>query len=540
MLPLMRKVCMGAGIAAAVSAAPFPPSAGSTQQDVEAVKRPGMSIEVTGRIVATEKRKSQQSDGKTLFLTFDDGPIEGSENLLKVLADEKVEATLFYVARHAQKRPGILRRAASMPWLQIANHTYSHANGKYSRFYSSLWGVLSDVEHAQLILGGPKYLRLAGRNVWRLPEVHRNDGALSLQRRSVEIPKYEQLSKEGFFIYGWDVEWHFDHASGRPIEGAQRLAERIESIARHQRLVRKNKVVLLAHDFMFKDRCSAKMLRSFIRIMRERGWRFRTIAHYSSYRPKPLKVAKYYGHKPVRELALAQTVKRSTAHKAVSAKPVVSHPSTVSPLQSGRSPLVSDATPLTAKQKVAVTRRSRIETRPGPLEALSPKGFYSHSDSATGHAGSGNLQKSVSRNGKAGRQSSVSIQARLNNAIRHYDARQVEKLIGQGARVNRRDEFGRTPLNTAIKANSIVLVKKLLSLGADLRTTDAAGVNAIAAAKSYRRKAIENYLLAYASRGRRSIATIAQNDQPTATVVPDTSHQTVVSRRRDPLKYLRQ
>jgi len=525
---------MGAGIAAAVSAAPFPPSTGSTPQAVEAVKRPGMSIEITDRVVTTEMKNSQQNEGKTLFLTFDDGPIEGSENLLKVLADEKVEATLFYVARHAQKRPGILRRAASMPWLQIANHTYSHANGKYSRFYSNLWGVMSDVEHAQLLLGGPKYLRLAGRNVWRLPEVRRNDGALSLQRRSVEIPKYEQLAKEGFFIYGWDVEWHFDRASGRPVEGAQRLADRIESIAKHQRLVRKNKVVLLAHDFMFKDRSSVQMLRSFIHLMRQRGWKFRTIAHYSGYRPQPLTVAKYYGHTPSR-IVVADAHPRQklslTSKRLNTPKSTVS----VSPLQSGRSPLVvssKEGSHLAASVKkrtgfVTMSQKISTASRPKPLDALSAS-YSAHKVKRNPLVKSS--QKPLN---------TISLEARLNNAIRHYDARQVDRLIGQGARVNRRDEFGRTPLNTAIKANSIVLVKKLLSMGADLRVTDAAGINAISAAKSYRRKAIEHYLQTYVSRGRQRIATIAQNDQPTTTVISDTTPQTA-SQRRDPLKFLRQ
>jgi len=258
---------------------------------------------------------------KLLYLTFDDGPVDGTGNLLNVLEEEGIEATMFCVGRHAKKRKNLLLRELRMPNLLVANHTYSHANGHYSRFYSNRWNVMSDVEHAQLILGGRKYLRLAGRNVWRLPEVNRNDGALSSHRRSVEIPDYDQLAKEGFFIYGWDVEWRFDHRSGRPVSTAERLANRISSLYRHRRMARKNRVVLLAHDFMFRDRSSAEELRKFIHIMKRRGWSFKKVDHYSSARPEPLYVAKYYG-KPVQPIAsggrntIPTSIKRRAVHSA--------------------------------------------------------------------------------------------------------------------------------------------------------------------------------------------------------------------------------
>jgi hypothetical protein len=102
---------------------------------------------------------------KVLYLTFDDGPLRGTENVLKILQEEGVDATMFCVGRHVLKRKEIFQREMQMQNLQLVNHTYSHANGHYRRFYSNLYSVMSDVEHAQLIIGGTKFLRLAGRNV---------------------------------------------------------------------------------------------------------------------------------------------------------------------------------------------------------------------------------------------------------------------------------------------------------------------------------------------------------------------------------------
>jgi peptidoglycan/xylan/chitin deacetylase (PgdA/CDA1 family) len=415
----------------------------------ESKKRISPETEAPKQIV----RRKENDREKILYLTFDDGPVEGTQNVLKILEEEGVEATLFCVGRHVQKRKNLYLRALQMPNLLVANHTYSHANGHYSRFYSNLWGVMSDVEHAQLILGGRKYLRLAGRNVWRLPEVRRNDRALSPRRRSIEIPKYEELAKEGFYIYGWDVEWHFDHNSGRPLGSARQLADRIGAIWSRGRSAQRGKVVLLAHDFMFRDAASTEELRRFVRIMKRRGWTFRKIDQYSSSRPEPLYVAKYYGKRP----------------RSIVASATISQPSDAYRPPEHRKPVTPTPTVTSA----------------------------------------GNVR---------------SLQAQLIDAIRRYQSQRVDRLVAKGARLNQPDEYGRLALNTAVRANSIVLVKKLLSLGADMRKRDAKGYTALSAARSFRRTAIEKYLIEYSLRHGVKQRVVAMNEK----------------KRADPLKLLRQ
>ena len=234
---------------------------------------------------------------KELYLTFDDGPLRGTKNVLNVLEKEQIKATMFCIASHARRRKSLFARESAMPNLLIANHTYSHANGHYRRFYSHTLALLKDIEHAQLLLGGRKYLRLAGRNVWRLPKIKRNDGAIIALRGRKEVPRYDALAKEGYYIYGWDVEWHFNHRSHKLIENAQKLADHIESLYRHGRLAKHGKAVLLTHDFMFRTKGAVAELEKFIHIMRVRGWKFKTINHYTKSEPKQLYVAKYYKKK---------------------------------------------------------------------------------------------------------------------------------------------------------------------------------------------------------------------------------------------------
>jgi len=225
---------------------------------------------------------------KILYLTFDDGPVTGTANVLRVLQEEGVDATLFFVGKHIQKSRALYRRAVSMPNLLIANHTYSHANGTYARFYSHISAVVQDIDSAQELIGGAKYLRLAGRNVWRLPAIQRDDQALTPYRRQIEKPKYEALANRGYQIYGWDIEWQFDHATGRPAYGAAWMASRIEQQYQKRHMAKSGKMILLAHDYMFRGKSGTQALRELIRTLKYNGWRFATIDAYSGQTPSVL------------------------------------------------------------------------------------------------------------------------------------------------------------------------------------------------------------------------------------------------------------
>ncbi|MER8827388.1 polysaccharide deacetylase family protein [Mesorhizobium sp. M0938] len=68
---------------------------------------------------------------RTIYLTFDDGPLTGTSNILDVLEAEQVPATLFMVGMHAQANAlnkALVQRAKRMPLVTIgttatATHT---------------------------------------------------------------------------------------------------------------------------------------------------------------------------------------------------------------------------------------------------------------------------------------------------------------------------------------------------------------------------------------------------------------------------------
>ena len=232
-----------------------------------------------------QRLRTRKDLKKTLYLTFDDGPGKGTANVLRVLEEESVEGTMFFIGRKVEGHRSLYNQALSMPNLLIANHTYSHANGKYEKFYSQITTVVKDVDRAQRIIGGAKYLRLAGRNVWRLPKYHKNDYALSKLHRNIESPKYTALSNRGYQIYGWDIEWQFNHSTGSPSYGAERMISRINALYRSRHIVSAGKMVLLVHDAMFRTQNGLQQLRELIQILKADAWQFETIDRFTQSTP---------------------------------------------------------------------------------------------------------------------------------------------------------------------------------------------------------------------------------------------------------------
>lgn len=66
---------------------------------------------------------------KTIFLTFDDGPIPDiTENVLEILGKYNAKATFFSIGDNVRKHPHVFERVKSGGH-SIGNHTFNHMNG---------------------------------------------------------------------------------------------------------------------------------------------------------------------------------------------------------------------------------------------------------------------------------------------------------------------------------------------------------------------------------------------------------------------------
>lgn len=256
----------------------------STPQSVEPLTE---TVEIPPSNVTPDKHTEGK---KIIFLTFDDGPIKGTENILKVLDKEKVPATMFMVGRHIAMNQTLFQKAITSPYVMVANHTYSHADGHYRKFYCNNATLMKDVRHTDAVISEDKQvsgnftfhpLRLAGRNVFRLPCVSCDDNSIGKCERNKERTGYNILAKAGFFIYGWDMEWRYDARNGKPLKSALEMVKRLEAMYAAKSSKQHDKIILLMHDFMFRDCFNGQQnLATLIHLLKQRGWKFAGIKEY--------------------------------------------------------------------------------------------------------------------------------------------------------------------------------------------------------------------------------------------------------------------
>lgn len=226
---------------------------------------------------------------KIIYLTFDDGPMNGTMNIIETAKKESIPITLFFVGRQIEAYKNIYNTALSSDLVSIGNHTYAHANGKYKNFYLSPPNVLKDITKNNIIVSRAKAsktsskflpVRLAGRNVFRANMLSRDDLGLPKNQRQNEIPSYNILAKEGFYLYGWDVEWLYE-LNGKPIESPFEIVRQIEKVHAGKNSFLKNKVVLLMHDRMFINKFEGKKnLETLITLLKNNNWKFANIEEY--------------------------------------------------------------------------------------------------------------------------------------------------------------------------------------------------------------------------------------------------------------------
>lgn len=105
-----------------------------------------------------------------IYLTFDDGPQNGTMNCYHIVKALGVKATFFMVGMHAADKP--LRAIVDTirdgyPDILLANHSYTHANNRYHYFYDHPYMAEADFTKAQESLDVPyKIIRLPGNSAW--------------------------------------------------------------------------------------------------------------------------------------------------------------------------------------------------------------------------------------------------------------------------------------------------------------------------------------------------------------------------------------
>lgn len=216
-------------------------------------------------------------DKRVIYLTFDDGPNQGTENLLKILDKRNVCATAFLVGKHAygstrQKKDFELLK--QNPLIELANHSFTHAHNKYTDFYRNAESVVHDFDIAKDSLKlHDKIARTPGRNIWRLNNINVTDIKSSTAAA-------DGLKKAGYKVIGWDLEWR--PSQKMTLKGShEAMLKKVDSIFLNDLEKTSRHLVFLTHDQYLRDTDSINELDLFIeKLQKSNRFVFRKISQY--------------------------------------------------------------------------------------------------------------------------------------------------------------------------------------------------------------------------------------------------------------------
>ncbi|MGI5827990.1 MAG: polysaccharide deacetylase family protein [Patescibacteria group bacterium] len=88
-----------------------------------------------------------ETNEKVVALTFDDGPTEYTQDVLKILQEKNVKATFFVIGSELEKKPQIGEAIASAGH-ELGNHSYSHER----MWFKSPSYILNEIESTNKLI----------------------------------------------------------------------------------------------------------------------------------------------------------------------------------------------------------------------------------------------------------------------------------------------------------------------------------------------------------------------------------------------------
>lgn len=225
----------------------------------------------------TAKVVTPKDNRRVIYFTFDDGPNKGTENLIKIAHKHQIPITAFVVGKHvygSKKQTEDFQKLKNDTLVELANHSFSHANNSYSAFYQNPELVLRDFNQAKDSLNFKNnYARTPGRNIWRINGINETD-----LKKSKDAADF--LQKNNYNIVGWDLEWKPNHKMELKGTHAQML-KRVDSIFFNDLEKTSRHLVFLTHDQYLTDENSVKEMDLFIQKLKNTNrFQFKKISEY--------------------------------------------------------------------------------------------------------------------------------------------------------------------------------------------------------------------------------------------------------------------
>ncbi|HEV9035197.1 MAG TPA: polysaccharide deacetylase family protein [Puia sp.] len=225
-------------------------------------------MEGGGSVVTRSVKHRAEEKPYCIFLSWDDGPSEGSQSVNELALKDSLSINVFLIGRNAclteRSRAMVLEYAAN-PMVEIGNHSFTHANRKYEAFFRDPEVVLADFNRSRDSLHLTNGLtRLPGRNFFRLGSFSRNDH--NNGKESADV-----LAANGYSVFGWDLEWRRKAGHGISTHTGEAMFQIVGEMLEKKRTFVPGYLVLLLHDQDCRDGHFRDELEEFIRLAREDG-----------------------------------------------------------------------------------------------------------------------------------------------------------------------------------------------------------------------------------------------------------------------------
>lgn len=210
-----------------------------------------------------------------IYLTFDDGPSEGSRVVDQFSLADSLDINVFLIGDNACRNRinrQILEEYRDNPFVEIGNHSFSHAGAHYHAYFTDPASVVADFLRNRDSLGLKNdLLRLPGRNCFRVGGLVKDDGN---GKRAAD-----SLAGLGYKIFGWDLEWRNEGSKGA--YSGKEMYDKAQDMLTDHRTTSPGQLIILLHDRQVSRPAFRTELENFVRLIRADG-RFE-FGHLSEY-----------------------------------------------------------------------------------------------------------------------------------------------------------------------------------------------------------------------------------------------------------------
>lgn len=206
-------------------------------------------------------RPAYSGKGKTIYLTFDDGPSgDITPQILDILKEEGVKAT-FFVINHGSSLDYLIKREHDEGHT-VALHSYTH---NYGQIYASESAYFNDLRMIQTkvknIIGvAPTLIRFPGGS----------SNTVSKFNPGIMTRLTNQVEQQGFDYFDWNID-------SEDAGGASSSKEVYDNVTS---ALRGGNYIVLMHDFSSNYK-TLNALRDIIRYGKAQGYTFAALSHNS-------------------------------------------------------------------------------------------------------------------------------------------------------------------------------------------------------------------------------------------------------------------